>query len=93
MKRGLKVGKLPGRLRFPFLGYNLYPDEKGTERVYKGGNTWHYLVVTTYTPIKRGLKETFIPVRTYAVECSKPCSSAIYRRSTQYPTPDKSGFS
>ena len=32
MKRGLKVGKLPGRLRFPFLGYNLYPDEKGTRK-------------------------------------------------------------
>ena len=29
-------------------------------------------------------------LRTYAVECSKPCSSAIYRRRTQCPTPDES---
>ena len=29
--------------------------------------------------------------RTYAVERSKPCSSAVHRRSTQFPTPDKSG--
>ena len=29
--------------------------------------------------------------RTYAVECSKSCSSAIYRRRTQFPTPDESG--
>ena len=31
------------------------------------------------------------PLRTYAVEPSKHCSSAIYRRWTPFPTPDESG--
>ena len=40
----------------------------------------------------------FVPVsaksycgRSYAVECSAPCSSAMNRRWTSFPTPDESG--
>ena len=32
-----------------------------------------------------------IDIRTHAVDPSKPCSSAVYRRPTRLSTPDKSG--
>ena len=41
------------------FGYNLFPDEKGTERLRSGKGTgvpW----VTTYSPMKRGLKVSLI---------------------------------
>ena len=47
--------------------------------------------------MKRSLQEAerlwkeLFGVRTYAVERSKPCSSAIHRRYTPLPTPDESG--
>ena len=39
-------------------GYNRYPDEKGTERLWFFLRLARFSLVTTVTPMKRGLKES-----------------------------------
>ena len=55
MKRGLKVDQpyLVGRV---VVGYNPYPDEKGTERLAHTEPPGCKHLVTIPTPMKRGLK-------------------------------------
>ena len=55
MKRGLKAVKKHGIGRGRH-GYNLFPDEKGTERSSRIGSREARTLVTTYSPMKRGLK-------------------------------------
>ena len=38
------------------FSYNRYPDEKGTERIYCRVICLRRIIVTTATPMKRGLK-------------------------------------
>ena len=55
MKRGLKVGLAsPPSVRL--YRYNLFPDEKGTERLSDRSEHQPSYGVTTYSPMKRGLK-------------------------------------
>ena len=55
MKRGLKVCKRRAQPLTPRC-YNLYPDEKGTESTTNRFSANKLCWVTTYTPMKRGLK-------------------------------------
>ena len=86
MKRGLKAStrsNTTGSTRrvTDLYCYNRYPDEKGTERnvsISGGTNTTTGCVVTTVTPMKRGLKDNppeiyccYIPLpETYPIDAT-----------------------
>ena len=54
MKRGLKA-KMTPEIQASVQRYNLFPDEKGTERA-SPQIEFRVISVTTYSPMKRGLK-------------------------------------
>ena len=61
MKRGLKgffCRRAYSNCGTYFLSYNRYPDEKGTESIHPNRRHQRHYLVTTVTPMKRGLKGT-----------------------------------
>ena len=63
-----------------FVGYNHYPDEKGTERLIQEDFGEFRSKVTTTTPMKRGLKERNqlkLDYAAYAVTTTTPMKRGL----------------